>query len=326
MRAQLGVLLVAAVTGLSVAAPAGAASQTVLIGSSFYDPQTVVVTAGDSVTWTNGSGRHTVTSDAGAFDSGPLAEGQSFSYQFNQPGTYAYSDRLHPGGARGTVIVQALDNVPPSASLQVSPTSATAGTAITFDASGSRDPDGALTHFRWDFDGDGSYETDTGPTSQVSRSFPRAGTYRVGLIVEDDRGSSAVAQPVTLTVLPPAKQDDTTPPDLSVLSIRGRALKPGERPRVRIAVGASATLRVRVQRLRRGGHRPDMVKQFRRRVRPGTQLLRYTPGRLRPARYRLSIVAVDRAGNRSARVLTEFRVAKPKKKDGAGTKGADAGT
>lgn len=323
MRARLGAILAVAAATVVVAAPARAASTTVLIGSSFFDPQTVTVTQGDTVTWTNGEGRHTVTSDTGAFDSGPLAPGQTFSFQFSQPGTYPYRDRLNPGGAQGTVVVQALDNQPPSAALAASSSSAEAGVAITFDASGSRDPDGFITHYRWDFEGDGTYDTDTGSTAQVARSFPRAGTYRVGLLVEDDRGSSAIAAPVTVTILPPGRAKDTTPPDLSVLSVTARALQRGERPRVRISVGESATLRVRVLRLR-GTRRPAVVDSFRRRVRPGDQRLRYRPGRLRPARYRVLIVAVDRAGNRSARALAEFRVAKPPKEKDERRRGRDA--
>ncbi|HEY8585002.1 MAG TPA: PKD domain-containing protein, partial [Capillimicrobium sp.] len=218
MRARLGLLLAVAATTIVVAAPARAASTSVLIGANFYSPQTVVVTQGDTVTWNNGEGRHTVSSEAGAFDSGPLAEGQSFTFQFTQPGTYTYVDRLNPGGARGTVIVQALDNAPPSAAFTASPTTAAAGTAITFDARGSGDPDGFLTHFRWDFDGDGTFETDTGSQAVVSRSFPRAGTYRIGLIVEDAGGSSAIAETVTVTIMPPQRPKDTTPPDLSILT------------------------------------------------------------------------------------------------------------
>lgn len=311
MRARLGLLLAAAVTALVVAAPARAASTTVLIGATFFDPQTVVVNQGDSVTWTNGEGRHTVSADGGAFDSGPLAEGQTFSFAFTQPGAYPYRDRL--GGARGTVIVQAVDNAPPVAAFTATPVEATAGTPITFDASGSSDPDGFVVRYHWDFDGDGVYETDTGGTNRVSRSFPRAGTYRIGLLVSDERGSAAVAAPVTVTILPPAKANDTSPPDLSVLSITARTLKPGERPTVRISLGEAATLRVRVLRLR-GGRRPATIDRLTRRVRPGNQKLRYRPGRLRPADYRIVIVARDAAGNASDEVTADFSVRKPKPK------------
>src|SRR3954469_16508079 len=57
-------------------------SETVLIGESFFDPASVTINQGDSVTWTVGAGRHTVTADNGAFDSGPIGEGQTFSCTF----------------------------------------------------------------------------------------------------------------------------------------------------------------------------------------------------------------------------------------------------
>jgi plastocyanin len=61
---------------------------------------------GTTVTWTNDDGvNHTVTSDQGAFDSGPLATGQTFSQTFNQAGTFTYHCTIHPS-MQGTVVVQ----------------------------------------------------------------------------------------------------------------------------------------------------------------------------------------------------------------------------
>ena len=49
---------------------------------------TVTVTNDDSVT-------HTWTATGGAFNSGPLAPGASFSFTFTQPGTYNYLCTIH---------------------------------------------------------------------------------------------------------------------------------------------------------------------------------------------------------------------------------------
>lgn len=46
---------------------------------------------------------HTVTSDTGLWDSGPLAQDQYFSFQFTEPGTYPYHCKIHPQ-MRGVVI------------------------------------------------------------------------------------------------------------------------------------------------------------------------------------------------------------------------------
>jgi plastocyanin len=57
------------------------------------------------VTWVNDdSGRHTVTSKDGAFDSGMMGKGQSFSYTFDKAGEYQYFCQPHPNMA-GTVVV-----------------------------------------------------------------------------------------------------------------------------------------------------------------------------------------------------------------------------
>jgi plastocyanin len=294
------------VVALATAAPAGAASTTVLIGATFFDPQTVTVTAGDTVTWTNGQGRHTVSSDTGAFDSGPLAEGQTYAFQFTAPGTYPYRDRLNPSGARGTVIVQALDNAPPSAAFAATPGSAPAGTAIAFDASASRDADGAIAHYRWDFDGDGAYETDTGTQPRVARAFSAPGTVRVGLLVEDDRGSSAVAAPVAVTVTPAPASRDVIPPDLSTLGASPARIRRGASTRVRVIVGEAAKLELT---LRRVGRRAP-VRRSTRRVRAGAVTLKVSARGLVPGRYRLAIVAVDAAGNRSLTLRPGFRIAR----------------
>ena len=56
-----------------------------------YDPASLSITAGSTVTWTNnGSTAVTVTSPDGLFDSETLGPGSSFSYTFDTPGTFRY--------------------------------------------------------------------------------------------------------------------------------------------------------------------------------------------------------------------------------------------
>jgi plastocyanin len=56
-----------------------------------YDPSSLTVSAGTTVTWVNnGSTAVTVTSPDGLFDSDTIASGASFSYTFDTPGTYRY--------------------------------------------------------------------------------------------------------------------------------------------------------------------------------------------------------------------------------------------
>ena len=78
----------------------------VSIKSSTFTPDIVEISMGTTVTWTNDDGvRHTVTSISGAFDSGNIDPGQTYSYTFNQAGPFEYSCTNHPRMAHGKVIV-----------------------------------------------------------------------------------------------------------------------------------------------------------------------------------------------------------------------------
>jgi plastocyanin len=86
---------------------ARAATHAVTIANFAFSPPMLTVTSGDTVTWTNeDSAAHTATSATGAFDSGDLAQGESFSFTFTTPGTYAYICSPHPD-MTGQIVVQA---------------------------------------------------------------------------------------------------------------------------------------------------------------------------------------------------------------------------
>jgi plastocyanin len=101
------VLLGAAV--LLVAAPRTHAASTVSVEiSNFaFQPASVTIQVGDTVTWTNlDSTAHTATdTGSGALFDGAMNQGESFSYTFTQPGTVNYICTLHPE-MTGAVIVQ----------------------------------------------------------------------------------------------------------------------------------------------------------------------------------------------------------------------------
>jgi amicyanin len=74
-----------------------------------FDPTPLTVTVGTTVTWTNNdSVEHTVTSTSGpaSFDSGRMMKGDTFSFTFDQAGTYDYFCTIHPF-MRAQVIVTA---------------------------------------------------------------------------------------------------------------------------------------------------------------------------------------------------------------------------
>ncbi len=70
------------------------------------NPTALTIVKGAKVTWTNDdSTTHTVTSDTGAFESGNLSPGNSFTHQFNETGTFPYHCTIHPS-MKGTITVQ----------------------------------------------------------------------------------------------------------------------------------------------------------------------------------------------------------------------------
>jgi len=70
-----------------------------------FNPGVLKVHKGTTVKWTNNDGAsHTVTSDSGAFESGSLKYGGSFSFTFNDIGSFAYHCKFH-SGMTATVIV-----------------------------------------------------------------------------------------------------------------------------------------------------------------------------------------------------------------------------
>jgi plastocyanin len=96
---------------LGTAGPAPAGVPTVYISETpvswQYSPQSIRVVLGvnSTVTWVSRSISYdTVTSSDGAFDSGPISPGGSFSYAFTTPGIYDYRCIYHPW-MTGTVTV-----------------------------------------------------------------------------------------------------------------------------------------------------------------------------------------------------------------------------
>ncbi len=79
--------------------PPTATQTTVTVSNLKFEPRTLRVKAGTTVTWLNKEGAHTVAADKGAFESDTLSAGQSFSYKFTKPGKYPYYCTFH--GSKG---------------------------------------------------------------------------------------------------------------------------------------------------------------------------------------------------------------------------------
>ena len=104
--------------------------------------------------------------------------------------------------ATGTTVVQTVAqalgntapppvNQAPTAAFTSSPTNL----AVSFDGSASRDPDGTVASYRWDF-GDGSA---AGSGAKPAHTYATAGTFQATLTVTDNLGATGtVAHPITV--------------------------------------------------------------------------------------------------------------------------------
>lgn len=114
MKLKDSVVNFRALAGLMMAlsGPAGAANYYVSVNGSAFSPATVIIQAGDTVTWENTDDffPHTTTSDLSI--SSPnywgyllVGQGDTCDVTFNSVGTFTYHDELDSG--TGTIIVNA---------------------------------------------------------------------------------------------------------------------------------------------------------------------------------------------------------------------------
>jgi plastocyanin len=96
---------------LALVAPLAAAAQPaktakVAIQNFAFSPRVITVSAGTTITWTNGDDDlHTVVAIDHSFHSAALDSGDAFSHTFVKPGTYPYFCTLHPE-MTGEVVVK----------------------------------------------------------------------------------------------------------------------------------------------------------------------------------------------------------------------------
>jgi plastocyanin len=102
--AVLAATLVAAGCGGTSASAPVATTKVSMVKSYRFDPATIRIKAGDTVTWTNNDNfTHTVKVD-GEPDH-KVGRGDSVSITFDTAGTYDYECTLHSHDMHGTVIV-----------------------------------------------------------------------------------------------------------------------------------------------------------------------------------------------------------------------------
>ncbi|MBG0737866.1 PKD domain-containing protein [Paeniglutamicibacter antarcticus] len=145
----------------------------------------------------------TISSYAWNFGDGSTGTGLSANHTYAAAGSYTVTLTVTDNaGAKGTVNHQVtVASTPPP--VNVAPvaafTSSVNALSASMDGSASKDPDGTISSYAWNF-GDGS----TGTGVSASHSYATAGTYTVTLNVTDNGGATGtVNHPVTVTGGPP---------------------------------------------------------------------------------------------------------------------------
>ena len=128
---RLAALSLVALVLFAPTAGAQGKTTTVSIKNFAFNPANATVAPGTTVTWVNNDQTaHTVTANNGAFDSGTLQPGKSYSFKFDKAGTYAYHCNIHPY-MTATVTVSGANASPsasPSASASASPSATASAT------------------------------------------------------------------------------------------------------------------------------------------------------------------------------------------------------
>jgi len=114
MRLRIRATTRALVLAVAMAVPVGSLVSAVVhandtnqvtIKTFKYGPKDITVTAGTTVTWINKDPEpHTVVNKDGKFRSSALDTDDTFSFTFNEPGTFNFFCTLHPQ-MTGTVTV-----------------------------------------------------------------------------------------------------------------------------------------------------------------------------------------------------------------------------
>ena len=194
--------------------PIGTANQPPIAAFNYSPPNPTV---GAFVVF-DGSSSHdpdgTVVSYAWTFGDGTTGTGSSIPHQYVMANTYlvtlTVTDNQGATGVTSRNVQVGTTNQAPIAQFTYSPFNPTVGTVVTFNSSGSYDPDGSITSYAWSF-GDGW----TGSGALASHPYAGLGIYTVTLTVTDNLGATTTATQtvqVAAANLPPVAAFTYSPP------------------------------------------------------------------------------------------------------------------
>ena len=126
-------------------------------------------------------------------------------------------------------------NRKPVAALTVTPSIAPVGGEVTFDASGSSDPDGDALHYRFDIDGEPGFEVDNGNNSKLKQTYVSSAKFDAAVQVSDTSNAQDVAKvPIVIG-------------DPNPLKVKLAAHAHGRRVRATVTTGRPAVVRIEVR-------------------------------------------------------------------------------
>ena len=194
-----------------------------------------------------------------------------------------------------------LGNQPPTVTI-AGPDGVPARQTATFTAIAA-DPDGEVTAYLFDLDGDGIYELDSDGSPELSTSFPERGAYTIAVQVVDDAGGVARASK-TITVgrrvVPPDTREPLTAFRLSRPTFGGAS---GRRLVVRYRLRERARVDVT---LRRGSRRARLIARGVHEPRR-TYRISLKPAHLRRGLYTVQISVHAASGKRQVVALSSRR-------------------
>jgi len=126
------------------------------------------------------------------------------THQYSLLGTHTVKLEVKDSGELTTTATKtiSLSNTAPTATFTVDPTSGFLATVFNFDASGCTDNEDATTvlEVRWDWNDDGTYDTNYSTSKTATHQYTTAGTYTAKLEVKDTGGlTNTTTRQVTVT-------------------------------------------------------------------------------------------------------------------------------
>ena len=175
----------------------------------------------------------------GPFDWTTHTAGGGFDRIFTTAGAHsvcvkAYDNTTHASDAT-TFDVANPGNRRPVAALTITPGIAPVGGEVSFDASGSTDPDGDALHYRFDIDGEPGFEIDNGTNPKLKQTYVSSATFDAAVQVRDTSSEQDVAKA-------PLVIGDPNP-----LKVRLAAHARGRQVRATITTGRPVKVRIEVR-------------------------------------------------------------------------------